>query len=91
MDSAAFLGAGAAGMNHGQGFSANAATATLTIAASAFGPPVSTTHASCGPLFGIGMVTRQARWKPIGAIVAAWGISLGAAMILAALAALTVS
>lgn len=78
-------------MNHGQGFSANLVTAALVVAASAFGLPVSTTHVSCGSLFGIGMVTRQARWRTIGTIALAWGITLPAAMVLAAGAALTVS
>jgi PiT family inorganic phosphate transporter len=75
-------------MNHGQGFSANLVTAALVIAASRFGLPVSTTHVSCGSLFGIGTVTRQARWKTIVTVVLAWVITLPAAAILAALAAM---
>jgi PiT family inorganic phosphate transporter len=74
-------------MNHGQGFSANLVTAGLVILASRFGWPVSTTHVSCGALFGIGAVTRQAQWKTIGAVVLAWGITLPTAALLAALAA----
>jgi len=59
-------------MNPGQGFVANLVTAGLVIGASAFALPVSTTHVSCGSLFGIGAVTRRAHWKTIGAILLAW-------------------
>jgi inorganic phosphate transporter, PiT family len=71
-------------MNHGQGFVANAATAILVIGASRWGMPVSTTHVSCGALFGIGTITGQGRWAVIGTIFAAWvttlplGATLGA-------------
>ena len=74
-------------MNHGQAFSANLVTAALVILASRFGLPVSTTHVSCGSLFGIGAVTRQAQWKTIGALFLAWVVTLPAAAILAAIAA----
>lgn len=74
-------------MNHGQGFSANFVTAALVILASRFGLPVSTTHVSCGSLFGIGAVTRQAQWKTIGTVLLAWVITLPTAAILAAIAA----
>ncbi|MES2683622.1 MAG: inorganic phosphate transporter [Pseudomonadota bacterium] len=63
-------------MNAGQGLSANLITATLVMAASPLGLPLSTTHVSCGALFGIGAVTRQARWKTIAGIFAAWLITL---------------
>jgi PiT family inorganic phosphate transporter len=74
-------------MNHGQGFSANLVTAALVIVASRFGLPVSTTHVSCGSLFGIGVVTHQARWKTIASVLLAWVITLPIAAILAATAA----
>lgn len=74
-------------MNHGQGFSANLVTAALVIVSSRYGLPVSTTHVSCGALFGIGTVTRQAQWKTIGTVLLAWVITLPAAAILAAIAA----
>ena len=64
------------GMNPGQGFTANTVTALLVIGASNLGLPVSTTHVSCGSLFGIGAVTRQARWNTIREIVLAWIITL---------------
>ena len=71
-------------MNHGQGFTANLLTSVIVLGASNLGMPVSTTHVSCGALFGIGTVNGQARWKTIGTILAAWlttlplGATLGA-------------
>ncbi|MBI3008189.1 MAG: inorganic phosphate transporter [Candidatus Omnitrophica bacterium] len=63
-------------MNHGQGFSANIITAFLVIFASKWGLPVSTTHVSCGSLFGIGLVNKKADWHIIGKIILAWIITL---------------
>ena len=63
-------------MNHGQGFTANLVTALLVTAASRFGVPVSTTHVSCGSLFGLGAVNRSARWQTIRTIALAWVITL---------------
>ncbi len=71
-------------MNHGQGLTANLATAFLVIWASRWGLPVSTTHVSCGSLFGIGAVTGQARWGAIGSIALAWVTTLPVAAALAA-------
>jgi len=73
-------------MNHGQGFTANLMTSAIVIGASRFGMPVSTTHVSCGSLFGLGTVTGEARWQMIGKILLAWvttlpvGAALGAAV-----------
>jgi PiT family inorganic phosphate transporter len=72
------------GMNPGQGFVANFVTAGLVIGASMLAMPVSTTHVSCGSLFGIGAVTGQAHWKTIGAISLAWVITLPLAGLLGA-------
>lgn len=63
-------------MNHGQGFTANTVTALLVTLASRFGLPVSTTHVSCGTLFGIGLVKGKAHWKMISGIVSAWALTL---------------
>lgn len=63
-------------MNHGQGFTANLVTSLIVIGASRLGLPVSTTHVSCGGLFGIGAVTGQARWRTIATILAAWATTL---------------
>lgn len=59
-------------MNDGQGLSANLVTSLVVIGASQLGVPVSTTHVSCGSLFGIGAVTKQAHWGSILKIVLAW-------------------
>jgi PiT family inorganic phosphate transporter len=71
-------------MNHGQGFTANLITAFLVIVASRWGVPVSTTHVSCGALFGLGATTGQARWRTIAAIALAWVVTLPVAAALAA-------
>ena len=71
-------------MNHGQGFAANLVTSFLVIIASKIGVPVSTTHVSCGSLFGIGVVTGQGRWKTIAGILAAWVITLPVAGLIGA-------
>lgn len=63
-------------MNDGQGFSANFVTSLIVIGASQLGMPVSTTHVSCGSLFGIGTVTKQAHWRSIAKIVTAWVTTL---------------
>ncbi len=60
------------GMNDGQAFTANLVTAGLVIVASRLGMPVSTTHVSCGSLFGIGLVNGHAHLKVIGQILLAW-------------------
>lgn len=75
-------------MNHGQGFTANLITGLIVVGASRFGLPVSTTHVSCGSLFGIGLMTRKGDVTMIGKILAAWvttlplGAALGAACFL---------
>ncbi len=72
-------------MNPGQGFTGNLVTGLIVVAASRYGLPVSTTHVSCGSLFGIGTLTGQANLRTIGTILLAWittlplGIAAGAA------------
>jgi PiT family inorganic phosphate transporter len=73
-------------MNHGQGFTANLVTSAVVLSASNFGLPVSTTHVSCGALFGIGTVNRHAHWQMIGTILAAWLTTLPCGAALGALA-----
>ena len=63
-------------LNHGQGLTANLLTGVIVIGASRLGLPVSTTHVSCGALFGIGAVTRQAEWGTITRILPAWVTTL---------------
>lgn len=74
-------------MNHGQGFTANLVTAALVILASPLGLPLSTTHVSCGALFGIGIVNGQGQWRTIVQILSSWITTLPAAAALAAGAA----
>lgn len=72
-------------MNDGQGFTSNLVTGLIVIGASRFGLPVSTTHVSCGSLFGIGFVTGQARTSVIMKIVISWITTLPLATVLGAL------
>jgi PiT family inorganic phosphate transporter len=71
------------GMNPGQGFAANLATALLVTTASFNGLPVSTTHVSVGSLLGMGVVTRQVKWKPVTGVLASWVVTLPCAAMLA--------
>lgn len=71
-------------LNTGQGLTGNLVTAALVLGASRFGLPVSTTHVSCGSLFGIGIVTGAARWRTIGSILLAWMTTLPCAAALGA-------
>jgi PiT family inorganic phosphate transporter len=70
-------------MDPEQGLTANLITSVLVIFASKWGMPVSTTHVSCGALFGIGIVNGQAQWKIIRTILAAWVLTLPTAAALA--------
>ena len=78
-------------MNHGQGFTSNIVTGLIVIGASRFGLPVSTTHVSCGSLFGLGAVTGGARRKTIITILLSWVATLPLAGILAATSYLILS
>jgi PiT family inorganic phosphate transporter len=73
-------------MNPGQGFAANLATALLVNTASYHGLPVSTTHVSVGSLLGLGIVTRQAKWKPVVGVLLSWVVTLPCAAVLSAIA-----
>ncbi len=72
-------------LNPGQGFAANLATALLVTTASLHALPVSTTHVSVGALLGIGVTTRQAKWRTVIPVLAAWVVTLPCAALLAAL------
>jgi PiT family inorganic phosphate transporter len=71
-------------MDPEQGLLANLVTSTLVIFASNWGLPVSTTHVSCGALFGIGMANGQAHWQVIRTILLAWLLTLPTAATLSA-------
>jgi PiT family inorganic phosphate transporter len=71
-------------LNPGQGLCANLVTALLVLFASRLGVPVSTTHVSCGSIFGIGIVEKNARWKTITAVLATWLTTLPLAAVVGA-------
>jgi inorganic phosphate transporter, PiT family len=71
-------------MTPSQGFTGNIVTAGMVIFASRLGMPVSTTHVSCGSLFGIGLITRQANVRVISQILMSWVLTLPVAAILSA-------
>jgi PiT family inorganic phosphate transporter len=71
-------------LNTGQGLTGNLVTAALVLGASHLGAPVSTTHVSCGSLFGIGMVTGAARWKTVSVILLTWVMTLPCGAIIGA-------
>ena len=73
-------------LNAGQGLTGNLITAALVLGGSLLGVPVSTTHVSCGSLFGIGFVTGAARWKTVSAILLAWATTLPCGALLGAAA-----
>ncbi|MDA1260783.1 MAG: inorganic phosphate transporter, partial [Planctomycetota bacterium] len=83
---AATMSHGITPMTHGQGFTANLVTSALVTTASWHGMPVSTTHVSCGSLFGLGAVTGGARWKAIRRILGAWLLTLPVGALAAAVA-----
>jgi inorganic phosphate transporter, PiT family len=74
-----------------QGLVANLVTSFLVIFASKWGMPVSTTHVSCGSLFGIGVINGHAQWSVIRTILAAWILTLPFAGISAGLIYLLLS
>jgi inorganic phosphate transporter, PiT family len=63
-------------MEPDHGLVANIVTSFLVIFASKWGLPVSTTHVSCGSLFGIGIANGQANWGVIRTILLAWILTL---------------
>lgn len=71
-------------LNPGQGLTSNLTTAALVLGASRLGLPVSTTHVSCGSIFGIGLATGKGNARTIAQILVTWattlpfGLALGA-------------
>ena len=80
-----------ADLNAGQGFTANVTTAGLVLLASNFGLPVSTTHVSCGSIFGIGIANKSCRWRTVSQILTAWITTLPTAALLSALLYMLIS
>ena len=75
-------------MDPAQGFAAQGAGASVILAASHFGYPLSTTHTISGAIMGAGAAKRVSavRWGVAGNIVAAWVLTLPAAGAVGALA-----
>ncbi len=71
-------------MNHGQAVTANLITTAIVLIASQFGLPVSTTHVSCGSLFGIGVATGQGNRRTVQTVLVAWLVTLPVAAALGA-------
>jgi PiT family inorganic phosphate transporter len=72
-------------INHGQGLVANLVTSIMVIFASKWGVPVSTTHVSCGAIFGIGSINGKTNWSIVRNIVLAWVLTLPIAASIAAI------
>jgi inorganic phosphate transporter, PiT family len=70
-----------------QGFAAESSAASVLLASSYFGYPLSTTHITSGAVVGSGIGRRLAdvRWGLAGQIAAAWAITLPAAGLVAGL------
>jgi len=71
-------------MDPDHGFVANSVTSFLVVFASKWGMPVSTTHVSCGALFGIGIANGRAHSSMIRTVLVAWLLTLPAAALLSA-------
>ncbi|MEK9629347.1 MAG: inorganic phosphate transporter [Nitrospinota bacterium] len=69
-------------MNPGQGFTANLITGILVLGASRLGVPVSTTHVSCGSIFGIGAVSKNINLEILYQVLLAWVTTLPLGFIL---------
>jgi inorganic phosphate transporter, PiT family len=74
-------------MDPAQGFAAQGAGASVILAASSVGYPLSTTHVISGGIMGAGAAKRfsAVRWGVAGNIVGAWVLTLPVAGILGAL------
>jgi len=70
-------------INHGQGLAANLVTSVMVLFASKWGVPVSTTHVSCGSIFGIGSINGETNWSIVRNIVFAWILTLPIAAVIA--------
>jgi PiT family inorganic phosphate transporter len=73
-------------MDPAQGFAAQSAGATVILASSHFGYPLSTTHVISGGIIGAGAAKRLSavRWGVAGGIVVAWVLTLRAAGLIGA-------
>jgi inorganic phosphate transporter, PiT family len=68
--------------NDGQGLTANLITASLVLAASKFGLPVSTTHVSVGAIAGVGASAGTLNWLALRGILLSWLATLPLALLI---------
>jgi inorganic phosphate transporter, PiT family len=82
------MGKGLVEIEAPQGFAADAASASIILASSHLGYPLSTTHVCSGSVIGSGIGRRLARvrWRVAGRMAAAWAITLPAAGLAGAVA-----
>jgi len=73
-------------LNHHSGFCASTASSIVLFGASAFGIPVSTTHAIAGSVVGTGAARRSSavRWSVVSRVVVAWFVTIPASGAVAA-------
>jgi PiT family inorganic phosphate transporter len=71
-------------MNPGQAFTGNLVTAILVTAGSLLGMPLSTTHVSCGAIFGIGVAGKELNRSAVLQILSAWITTAPLAMMVSA-------
>lgn len=76
------VGKGLAELHPSSGFTAELAAATVVMAASVMGLPVSSTHILVGAVLGIGLVNGNANWRMMKPIGLAWVVTLPAASLL---------
>ena len=72
-------------LNSGKGLAANIVTGFLVIFASRMGVPVSTTHASVGSIFGMGIVSNTAHIGMFSKVLSSWFLTLPIAAIFSGL------
>jgi len=80
------MGDGITDIQHGPGLTANIVTSIMVLFASKWGVPVSTTHVSCGAIFGIGTASGETDWRLVQGIATAWLLTLPVAAGLSAVA-----
>ena len=86
------LGKGLTDVKPAQGFAAETSTAATILASSALGFALSTTQVASGSVIGSGLGRRGStvRWRTVGRIAIGWVLTLPAAAVVGALAALIV-
>jgi PiT family inorganic phosphate transporter len=87
------LGKGLTDVKPAQGFSAESSTAATILASSVFGFALSTTQVASGSVIGSGLGRRgsKVRWRTVGRIAVGWLLTLPAAGLVGAFAALLVA